>query len=48
MGFRDLRSPELVQLEGFNDFLNTKLAPEEFVSNPDRARRLLLTFKNKM
>ncbi|MDY6945836.1 MAG: BLUF domain-containing protein [Pseudomonadota bacterium] len=48
MGFRDLRSPELAQLPGFNDFLNTSLAPEEFVSSPDRVRRLLLTFKSSM
>lgn len=48
MGFRDLRSPELAQTPGFNDFLNTTLAPEEFVSNPDRVRRLLMTFKSRM
>jgi hypothetical protein len=48
MGFRDLRSPELAKLPGFSDFMNTKLAPDEFKSSPDRARKLLLTFKNSM
>lgn len=48
MGFRDLRSLELSELPGFNDFMNTTLSPKEFASNPDRAHKLLLTFKVSM
>ena len=48
MAFRDLRSPELVGLAGFSDFLNTSLSAAEFANAPDRARRLLQTFKSSM
>jgi len=48
MGFRDLRSPELLDVPGFADFMNTPLSQEEFIGDPDRAQRLLLTFKRIM
>lgn len=48
MAFRDLHSPELVALTGFNEFLNTPLTNEEFAADPTRAQRLLLSFKRSM
>ena len=47
MGFRDLQA-QTVAIEGYSDFLNTSLNSADFVRNPDRARKLLLMFKEKM
>lgn len=48
MGFRDLASPELQSLAGYNEFLNTSLTGEEFSDDPTRCQRLLLSFKKNM
>ena len=48
MGFRDLADPALAVTPGFNEFLNTPLSGEEFLTNPSRAHKLLLKFKEKM
>jgi hypothetical protein len=48
MGFRDLRSPEVKELPGFSDFLNTPLTGAEFSSDPTRCEKLLLCFKRTM
>jgi hypothetical protein len=45
MGFRDLDSPEVRQIEGYSEFLNEPLTAE---LGPDRARRLLTLFKKAM
>ena len=45
MGFRDLNSPEVRALQGFNEFLNTPLDGSEFATSPTRSQRLLLSFK---
>ena len=48
MGFRDLRSPEVISAPGYNAFLNTPLTGREFSGDPTRCERLLLTFKRSM
>jgi hypothetical protein len=48
MGFRDLNSPEVLQLPGFNEFLNTRLSEAEFSNNPSACQKLLLMFKRYM
>ena len=48
MGFRDLADPSLPGTPGFNEFLNTPLSGGEFLTNPSRAQKLLLKFKEKM
>ncbi len=48
MGFRDLSDPALSAVHGYSDFLNTELTSAEFTSNPSRAQKLLLMFKEKM
>ena len=45
MGFRDLSSPELRELEGYSEFMNVPLNASLFVDEPTRAERLLLIFK---
>ena len=47
MSFRDLRRAPVGE-PGFSEFLNTPLTAEEFLPQPDRARRLLMSFKNNM
>ena len=49
MGFHDLRSPETVKIPGSNYFLDTSLTAADFSSDPGRAKKLLLLFKeNKL
>lgn len=48
MGFRDLASPEVQSLAGYNEFLNTSLTGAEFSDDPTRCQRLLLSFKKNM
>lgn len=48
MGFQDLNSPEVIATSGYNEFLNTPLTDEQFVVDPTRCQRLLLTFKRSM
>lgn len=48
MAFRDLKSPELLDLPGFSEFLNVKLSPESLSKEPARAEKLLAMFREKM
>jgi hypothetical protein len=48
MGFRDLNSPEVRSASGYSAFLNTPLTDAEFVADPGKAHRLLLSFKSTM
>ncbi len=48
MGFRNLADPELRKIPGYSEFLNTPLNGEEFAAAPNRAQKLLMTFKNRM
>lgn len=48
MGFRDLNAPDVHDLDGYSEFLNTPLTGGEFASDPAKAQRLLLTFKRSM
>ena len=48
MGFKNLTDPDVRALPGYNEFLNTPLTDEGFVSNPTRAERLLQTFRRRM
>lgn len=48
MGFRNLDSPEVRDIPGYSEFLNTRLTEEEFSENPTRSQKLLLTFKKSM
>jgi hypothetical protein len=48
MAFRDLKSPELLSLPGFSEFLNETLAPESLAGEPRRAEKLLNMFRAKM
>ncbi|MGZ9275274.1 MAG: BLUF domain-containing protein [Nitrospira sp.] len=48
MGFRDLKSDQVDATIGYNEFLNTPLTGKEFLSDPTRCQRLLLTFKKSM
>jgi hypothetical protein len=49
MGFHDLRSPETVTIPGSNHFLDSSLTTADFASDPGRAKKLLLLFKeNKL
>ena len=45
MGFRDLRSQEAQANPGYNEILDPSLDPRAFASDPLRAQRLLLAFK---
>jgi len=45
MGFRDLRSPEVRQMPGFSEFLETPLTERELAGRVSHARRILLAFK---
>jgi hypothetical protein len=47
MGFRDL-SAGTASREGYNEFLNLPLTGQEFQSDPTKAQKLLLTFKESM
>lgn len=48
MGFRDLNSPDVQSIPGYNEFLNKSLTGEEFTSNPTICQKLLLMFKRHM
>jgi hypothetical protein len=48
MGFRDLSTTAVHGTEGYSEFLNTQLTGAEFLTEPTRAQRLLLTFKRTM
>ena len=48
MGFRDLRASDIHGTPGYNEFLNTPLTGQEFLSDPTRCQRLLMTFKRSM
>lgn len=47
MGFRDL-SANLDNHEGYSEFLNLPLTGTEFKSDPTKAQKLLLSFKESM
>ena len=47
MGFRDLGSPEVRNLPGFSQFLDTGLTPQEMSGDVSTARRLLMAFKEE-
>ena len=48
MGFKDLSDPGLRSVPGYSEFLSRPLTSAEFASNPSRAQKLLLTFKQRM
>ncbi len=48
MGFRDLNSPEVRSLPGYNEFLNVPLTGAEFSTDPTYCQRLLTIFKKMM
>jgi len=48
MAFRDLDSPEVRELPGYSEFMNTSLTDPEFQSNPGRVHKLLATFRKSM
>jgi hypothetical protein len=45
MGFRDLRSSDVATIPGFTVFLDTALTSSDFVTDPGKAKNLLLLFK---
>lgn len=45
MGFRHLTVKDKASVEGYTDFLDRKVEPEEFATRPDRILRLLYRFK---
>jgi hypothetical protein len=47
MGFHDLRSADAAQTPGFNSFLDTSLTSVDFATDPGRAKKLLLLFKEE-
>jgi Sensors of blue-light using FAD len=47
MGFNDLRSSELAKTPGFTRFLETSLTSSDFISDPGKAKKLLLLFKEE-
>ena len=48
MGFRNLNSPEVRDLEGYSEFLNVGLNDQIFFDEPARSQKLLLTFRRTM
>lgn len=44
MGFRDLSDPELLNLPGYSDFMNTPLKAKSFKDHPDDALKLVAIF----
>jgi hypothetical protein len=48
MGFKTLDDDELPSLPGYSDFLDLPLTSEQFLLNPSKSLRLLLTFKDNM
>jgi hypothetical protein len=47
MGFHDLSSAEAIKTPGFTAFLETNLSVIDFASEPGRAKKLLLLFKEE-
>jgi hypothetical protein len=45
MGFKDLDKLTEAELEGFSHFLDEPFHPETFTNDPNRARRMLESFK---
>jgi hypothetical protein len=45
MGFQDLGAPEVREVSGYSEFLNTPLTAEEFSRDPGQCERLLWAFK---
>jgi len=45
MGFRDLTSPDVREVEGYSEFMNAPLNAAAFSEDPTRAQRLLLMFR---
>ncbi len=48
MGFRDLDSLGAQDIPGYSEFLNTPLSGREFLADPTRSQKLLLSFKRSM
>ena len=48
MGFKDLNTVDLRSTPGYSEFLNCPLTEEEFLKDPSRCKKLLLTFKKIM
>lgn len=48
MGFRDLDSLGVQDIPGYSEFLNTPLSGREFLADPTRSQKLLLSFKRSM
>ena len=48
MAFRDLNSPDLRNLPGYSEFLNTPLNGELLAHDIPKCKRLLLTFKKNI
>jgi len=46
MGFQDLNAPEIAGDPGFTNFLKTSLTAADFSSDPSRAKKMLLLFKD--
>ena len=46
MGFRHLTSNDIASIEGYTEFLERQIAPEEFTTIPDKVVSLLYQFKN--
>jgi Sensors of blue-light using FAD len=45
MGFKDLKSREVLRMPGYNEFLDDPLTGSEFSADPSRCQKLLLVFK---
>ncbi len=48
MGFKNLRNPDLAETPGYNAFLNDPLTSPVFQSDPTRAQKLILLFRDQM
>ena len=48
MGYRNLDSPEVRDLEGYSEFLNVGLNDQMFFDEPAKSQKLLLTFRRTM
>lgn len=48
MGFRNLNAEDGDQAAGYSEFMNATLTGEEFLSDPSRCQKLLMSFKKSM
>jgi hypothetical protein len=48
MAFQDLKTPELLNLPGYSEFLNTPLNGDLYVKDIPKCQRLLLLFKKNI